>query len=141
MAFRCPTCNLVFPDFESYFYHEYKTHNEQQLRHANMNDALMHRNVSNSFKTSDKSHTSNTAVNENKNKHLLTNMSAEVENQNFDFPNYDENQLRVKTKIEKRALLPDAKNFNNYSRFEYPANQEYSEYNFNEPSTSSGIRH
>ncbi|GFY49956.1 hypothetical protein TNIN_30591 [Trichonephila inaurata madagascariensis] len=108
-----------------------------------MNDALMHRNVSDSFKTSDTSHTSNTAVNEDEDKYLLTDIPAEVGSQNFDFANYDENQLRVETKNERRALLPDAKNFNNYSRerFEYSANQEYSEYNFNEPSTSSGIRH
>ncbi|GFS66980.1 hypothetical protein TNCV_3718581 [Trichonephila clavipes] len=98
MAFRCPTCNADFPDFEPHFDHECKTQNKQELILSNMDGMLMYPNVSDSFKTLNERHVSNIPLKKEGNKYLFTDMSAEIESLKFDFSNYDENELRDETK-------------------------------------------
>ncbi|GFR14816.1 hypothetical protein TNCT_188021 [Trichonephila clavata] len=138
---KCPSCNLVFPDFVPYFDHECSTQNEQELTHVNMNDVLMYPNTRYALRTSDESLTGNIPVNEDENKYFLTDMSIDVGSLNFDFPNNSKIQIHVDTPNEGGTLLPDPNTFNNYSDIPNPNNKEYLEHKLNEPSISSGIRH
>ncbi|GFR14820.1 hypothetical protein TNCT_188041 [Trichonephila clavata] len=108
----------------------------------NMNDFLMCQSVSDAFQISHEGLTGKVQVNEDDNKYLLTDMPAEVGSMNFDFLNNSANQIRFETPNESCALrvLPDPNNFNNYSGIKHPNNID-SDYNIDEPCTSSGIRH
>ncbi|GFW26818.1 zinc finger protein 99 [Trichonephila clavipes] len=100
MEYRCPHCDLDFPDIYYYFEHECKFYDLEYVKQV-CDDISKCSNAFNLFKSSNEGHAGNIHQNEEDNQCILTDTSAKAVSQIKDFLKYNENQTCKETPNEK----------------------------------------